>query len=90
MPLRFRVQEFAVAKGFPNARRLAQKTGISFNTVYGLWDNTKKYVHLGVLERIADELGVPPEMLLTTEPLPTQRHTPRRGRPRLEKPGRQD
>ena len=88
MALRFRVQEFAVARGFPNARRLAQKTGISFNTVYGLWDNTKKYVHLGVLERIGDELGVPPEMLLTREPPPAQRQVPKRGRPKLEKPDR--
>ena len=83
MPLRFRVKEFALARGFPNARRLAEATGISANTVYEIWNNEKKYVHLETLSRIAAELKVPAEMLITSEPAPEDDGPkPKLGRPR--------
>jgi hypothetical protein len=77
MSVRFTVREIARAKGFRNARHLAEVAHVSFTTMYGIWDNTKKYVSFDVLERLAKTLEVPAPMLLTDQPEAGQGETPR-------------
>jgi len=68
MPLRFAVREIALAKGFRTARHLGEVAKVSPSTIYGIWDNKKKYVSFEVMERIARTLEVPAPMLLTDQP----------------------
>jgi len=86
MALRFAVKEIALAKGFRNARHLAAEAKVSFTTMYEIWDNKKQYVHLGVLERLAETLEVPAGVLLTDKPEVTNRE-PERRRRRGSRPG---
>ncbi|MGH9823161.1 MAG: helix-turn-helix domain-containing protein [Blastocatellia bacterium] len=67
--VRFAVKEIAQARGFKNARRLAEAAQVALGTMYGIWDNKKQYVHLRVMERLAATLHVPVGMLLTEQPL---------------------
>jgi DNA-binding Xre family transcriptional regulator len=78
MALRFAVKEIALAKGFRNARHLAAEAKVSFTTMYEIWDNKKQYVHLRVLERLAEALEVPAGMLLTDKPEVSDREPARR------------
>ncbi|MGH9764701.1 MAG: helix-turn-helix domain-containing protein [Blastocatellia bacterium] len=78
MALRFAVKEIALAKGFRNARHLAEEAHVSFTTMYEIWDNKKQYVHLRVLERLATTLDVPAGMLLTERPADDTKNPPAR------------
>ena len=72
MPIRFTVQEIAVQKGFKTARQLASAAQVSASTVYGMWDNTKLYIHLGALEKIARTLGVSAQLLISDDMAPIE------------------
>jgi DNA-binding Xre family transcriptional regulator len=87
MALRFAVKEIALAKGFRNARHLAAEAKVSFTTMYEIWDNKKQYVHLGVLERLAETLEVPAGMLLTDKPEVSSKEPVRRRRTKLSPSG---
>jgi DNA-binding Xre family transcriptional regulator len=70
MAVRFAVKEIAQARGYKNARRLAEAARVALGTMYAIWDNKKQYVHLKVLERLAATLDVPVGMLLTEQQPP--------------------
>ena len=57
------VKEVAEAKGFRNAKDLADKLGMSYGTIYPLWQNQTKRIDLSTLERLCKILNVQPGML---------------------------
>lgn len=58
MPLKLRVRQMAEAKGYANARELADAAGISYNTAYGYWNDTSVNFNRHALGKICEALGV--------------------------------
>jgi len=58
MALKLRVRQMAEAKGYSNARELADAAGISYNTAYGYWKDTTVNLNRHALAKICEALGV--------------------------------
>jgi len=58
------VKEVAQAKGYKNAKALADDMGMSYGVLYPLWDNRVQRVDLATLERLCKHLQVQPGMLI--------------------------
>lgn len=68
----FRVNELAEAQGM-NITQLANKAGMAYSMVYGIWTNKTKRPALTTLESIAKALGVPLWALFADAPYPPTR-----------------
>ncbi len=60
---RWRLREIAEPERW-NARKLAQATGLAYNTVWGIWTNTTRRTDLDTLDKLAAVLKVQPNDLL--------------------------
>ena len=60
---RWRLREIAEPERW-NARKLAQATGLAYNTVWGIWTNTTRRPGLDTLDKLAAVLKVQPNDLL--------------------------
>lgn len=65
MPLRWRLKEVAEPERW-SARKLAIKTGLAYNTVWGIWTNKTRRADLDTLEKLASALDVPVTDLIET------------------------
>ncbi|HEY6329646.1 MAG TPA: helix-turn-helix transcriptional regulator [Blastocatellia bacterium] len=65
--MRLMVRETAQARGFKNAKELADRTGLSYSIVYGMWKGTTKRIDLSTLERLCIVLKVGPGVLIHHE-----------------------
>lgn len=65
----FRVKELAESQGM-NITQLANKAGMAYSMVYGIWTNKTQRPALTTLESIAKALGVPVWALFADAPLP--------------------
>ena len=65
----FRVKELAEAQGM-NITQLANKAGMAYSMVYGVWTNKTKRPALSTLETIARTLSVPIWALFADAPYP--------------------
>lgn len=63
----FRVQQLAQAQGM-NITQLANKAGMAYSQVYGIWTNKTKRPALSTLETIAKALGLPVWALFADAP----------------------
>ena len=59
----WKLQEIARPERW-SAKALADKTGLAYNTVWGIWTNKTQYAHLRTLAKLADVLGVAPGDLI--------------------------
>ena len=66
----FRVKELAESQGM-NITQLANKAGMAYSMVYGIWMNKTKRPAISTLETIARALGVPVWALFANAPMPT-------------------
>jgi DNA-binding Xre family transcriptional regulator len=68
-----KLKEIAEAKGYKNAKRLADAmsehfgTRLSYRSIYALWDNTADLYARGTLNRICQFLSIPLGMLIVYE-----------------------
>jgi DNA-binding Xre family transcriptional regulator len=87
MKVRLTVKDIAEARGFKNAKQLADAAGIHYKSMYTIWSGEAQLISMDVLGRLCTTLRVQPGMLFEqiseTEPLPnseqmtetTQDHT---------------
>ncbi|MGH9765697.1 MAG: helix-turn-helix domain-containing protein [Blastocatellia bacterium] len=62
------VDQVALAKGFPNARALADAAGIPASVAYSYWDNKVINYNRHTLDKLCAALNVQPGLLLIREP----------------------
>jgi DNA-binding Xre family transcriptional regulator len=55
----WRLREIAEPQRW-NARKIAQATGLAYNTVWGIWANRSKRADLETMDTLAKLLGVAP------------------------------
>lgn len=68
---RWRLREIAEPERW-NARKLAQATGLAYNTVWGIWTNSTRRADLDTLEKLAELLKVQPgDLIGSGEQIPT-------------------
>jgi DNA-binding Xre family transcriptional regulator len=67
MPVRMLVHDIAVGKGYRNARELADAAGISYSSMYAIWDGEVAYLHMTTLGKLCKALETQPGMLLIYE-----------------------
>ena len=93
--MRLTVKETAQARGFKNAKELADKMGMSYNSIYPLWKGTAKRVDLATLSKLCKVLNATSGLLMVYEPDPEDTQTSnssrtiglqstKRGRPRTK------
>ena len=61
--IEYRVRQIAEAQGF-NVRLLAERTGLTYNTVHSLWRGHTSRIDLATLERVCEALNAQPGELL--------------------------
>jgi DNA-binding Xre family transcriptional regulator len=66
--MKWTVRQVAEAKGFKNARELADKINTSYSSIYPIWDGSAKRADLGTLNKLCNLLDVPIGMLLVHLP----------------------
>jgi DNA-binding Xre family transcriptional regulator len=66
----WRLREIAEPQRW-NARKIAQATGLAYNTVWGIWANRSKRADLDTLETLARLLNVAPGELVGAGEGPT-------------------
>jgi DNA-binding Xre family transcriptional regulator len=64
--IRWRVQEIAKPERW-NAKRLADESGLAYNTVWSIWNNRARRVDFGTLARLAATLKVSPNELFISD-----------------------
>jgi DNA-binding Xre family transcriptional regulator len=64
MTISLRVRELAEAKGFINARELADAAGISYQAAYGYWNDTAVNLNRHTLAKLCKALGVHVALLI--------------------------
>ncbi len=62
--MHWRLREIAEPERW-NAKRLAEATGLAYNTVWGIWTNKSKRADLETLATLARVLGVQPSALIS-------------------------
>lgn len=60
---RFTLQDIAKPQRW-SARKLAQETGLAYNTVWGIWTNKSRRADLDTLDKLASVLGIKPQHLI--------------------------
>ena len=60
---RWRLREIAEPERW-NAKKLAEATGLAYNTVWGIWTNNAKRADLDTLDTLAGVLKVAPNDLI--------------------------
>jgi DNA-binding Xre family transcriptional regulator len=60
---RWRLREIAEPERW-NARKIAQATGLAYNTVWGMWTNNTRRADLDTLEKLAHLLQIQPGDLI--------------------------
>jgi DNA-binding Xre family transcriptional regulator len=66
--MKWTVRQVAEAKGFKNARELADRINTSYSSIYPIWDGSAKRADLGTLNKLCNLLDVPIGMLLVHLP----------------------
>lgn len=62
--VRWRLKELAETERW-NSHNLAEATGLSYTTVWGIWNNRTRRADLDTIEKLADALKVQPGDLIT-------------------------
>ncbi len=62
------VKEVAEARGFKNAKQLADNAGIRYKSMYPIWNGTARMIGLDTLEKLCDTLRVQAGMLFEKLP----------------------
>ena len=77
--MRLTVKEISEARGFKNAKQLADAAGIRYKSMYPIWNGTARMIGLDTLERLCNTLRVQAGMLFEVVPddeqLPTAAET---------------
>jgi DNA-binding Xre family transcriptional regulator len=72
--MRLTVKDTAEARGFKNAKQLADAAGIRYKSMYPIWNGTARMIGLDTLERLCNTLRVQAgllfEIVLSDEALP--------------------
>ena len=72
--MRLTVKDIAEARGFKNAKQLADAAGIHYKSMYTIWSGEAQLISMDVLGRLCTTLRVQPgmlfEQLADAEPLP--------------------
>ena len=68
MAVRLLVDQVALAKGFQNAKALAEGAGISHSVAYSYWDNTVVNYNRYTLDKLCAVLNVQPGLLFIRQP----------------------
>lgn len=72
--MRLTVKDIAEARGFKNAKQLADAAGIHYKSMYTIWSGEAQLISMDVLGRLCTTLRVQPGMLFEqvaeTESLP--------------------
>ncbi|HEY6332335.1 MAG TPA: helix-turn-helix domain-containing protein [Blastocatellia bacterium] len=66
--MKLAVKETAEARGFRNAKDLADRLGLSYSSVYPLWSGTAKRIDLATLTRLCRGLKANAGLLLVYDP----------------------
>ena len=68
------IQSIAAARGFTNAKQLADAAGIHYKSMYTIWNGEAQLISMDVLGRLCSTLRVQPgvlfEQVADVEPLP--------------------
>jgi len=67
MPTRWRLKEIAEPERW-NARKIAEATGLAYNTVWGIWTNKSRRADLDTLDVLAKLLKIEPGQLIERIP----------------------
>jgi DNA-binding Xre family transcriptional regulator len=74
MKVQLTVKDIAEARGFKNAKQLADAAGIHYKSMYTIWSGDAQLISMDVLGRLCTTLRVQPGMLFEqiqeAEPLP--------------------
>jgi putative transcriptional regulator len=65
--VRWRLRELAEPERW-NVKKLAEKTGLAYGSVYGIWNDTARRVDLDTIDKLAYILQVTPGELFSYEP----------------------
>jgi DNA-binding Xre family transcriptional regulator len=68
MPLIVRLKDVATARGFKNAKALAESIGMPLGVIYPLWNDAAKRFDRKTIERLCDFLNVPAGVLIEYSP----------------------
>jgi DNA-binding Xre family transcriptional regulator len=66
MTIRWCVREIAEPERW-NAKKLAEASGLAYNTVWNIWNNRAKRVDFDTLARLAETLKVSPKDLFAED-----------------------
>ena len=80
MAVRLVVDQVALAKGFHNARALADAAGIPHSVAYSYWDNTVVNYNRNTLDKLCAVLNVQPGLLLIRDPEVAEQQPRTKGR----------
>ena len=67
MAVRWRLKEIAEPERW-SARKIAEATGLAYNTVWGIWANRSKRADLDTINTLAQLLKVEPGQLIERVP----------------------
>jgi DNA-binding Xre family transcriptional regulator len=62
--MKLMIKEVAEAKGYRNAKDLADQLGMSYSIIYPIWKGEAKRIDLATLEKLCKALQVQPGMLI--------------------------
>jgi DNA-binding Xre family transcriptional regulator len=62
--MKLMIKEVAEAKGYRNAKDLADKLSMSYSIIYPMWKGEAKRIDLATLEKLCKALQVQPGMLI--------------------------
>ncbi|MGA9770312.1 MAG: helix-turn-helix transcriptional regulator [Blastocatellia bacterium] len=66
--MKLTVKEIAEARGFKNAKQLADTAGIRYKSMYPIWNGAARMIGLDTLERLCNTLRVQAGMLFEIVP----------------------
>jgi DNA-binding Xre family transcriptional regulator len=70
--MKWTVKETAEARGFRNAKDLADRAGVPYATIYGVWNGTSTRLDLRTLNTLCKALKASTGLLITYEPDPNE------------------
>jgi DNA-binding Xre family transcriptional regulator len=72
MPVIVRLKDIATARGYKNAKALAESIDMPLGVIYPLWNDVAKRFDRKTIERLCDFLNVPAGVLIEYNPAPTK------------------